>query len=326
MIVTWPYTFSSAVVPPPTSNQIRFDAVAPVDITRVWVPFENADGVDVYRGLLGLALGTRAYVQDKNDHTRFVEVVTTAAAIDRGSYAELPVSYVGHANALNNNQAVVMLLEAHAPDQPSGGGAPPYLLAPVYGDLWDEGVRWYTRVTVEPVDLALPLAFVRDQVLKVTGGDAEDEYLTTVIKAGTRAAEHATHRSVMPQTIALVLSGFPSGAIEMPRPPTQAIVSIETLDELGAATAIDPARYVFVPGGNYQPSTIRPVGGWPSVSGPVVVTARAGYVEPSAELDLIRHGIGVWIGEAYKQRSLSVEGTSVTPSVLSLRDFWRPWR
>lgn len=193
--------------------------------------------------------------------------------------------------------------------------------------IWDQGVRWFTRRVAEADTLPLTVAYVRDQVLKVTNGDAEDAYITSLIQSATRAAEHATHRAIQPQTLAIVMSTFPaSGWVELPRPPAQSIVSVEVSDRAGARTPLDPAAFVFVPGGDYQPGAVFPASAWPSVSGPITITYRAGFVEPSAELDLIRQGIAVHISEAYKQRSLSVEGTSVTPSVLRLIDFWRPWR
>jgi len=103
--VAYGFDFSDQTVEPPTSSQLRLDAAAPYAVvSRTWWRLITNDGIDVYQVLMSTPVGSHLYVQDKNDHTAFVQMATTAAGVDKGTYVELPVTWIDGSGALNNNQ------------------------------------------------------------------------------------------------------------------------------------------------------------------------------------------------------------------------------
>lgn len=190
----------------------------------------------------------------------------------------------------------------------------------------------------EPITLAEALDHVRAL------NTQEDDYLTRLITVVRRQAEYTTRRALMPQTLALVMDGFPHGcAIRVPRPPTIAIASITYLDDGGSPTrqTLDPAIYqVDLPHGPYAGyGRIWPVPdqAWPATApytmNAVEVTFRAGYVDPAGGSpeqpavpeDLV-HGMLLMLGELYKSRSLSIPGSVSSPTVIQARNLWAPYR
>jgi hypothetical protein len=110
------YSFSSQIVEPPPTAQLRFDAATYAAVSKVWIPYTTSDGIDAYRALIAMVATAPLYVQDKNDHTLYVEFAVAAAVLDKGSYVEVPVTYVGTGGAaLNNNQAVLAAIVSGDP-------------------------------------------------------------------------------------------------------------------------------------------------------------------------------------------------------------------
>ena len=120
------YTFSSATVGAPTSNQVRFDAGYPYSaVARVSVRNLTNDGADMRRVWLAVPIGSRVVVQDKNDSAGYGEFETTGAPVDQATYVDLPVVHVGHGTSLLNNQAVsvfVITPDAVVTPAPGAGG------------------------------------------------------------------------------------------------------------------------------------------------------------------------------------------------------------
>lgn len=203
-----------------------------------------------------------------------------------------------------------------------------------YPDLpWDDGVTWFVRRTVEPTSLPLSKHFVADQVLRLADTSAELDYVTSLITAATEAAERDTRRALMPQTLEMVLSGFPaSGRIVLERPPLIEVTSVSYYDAAGDVQqlAVSPSDFDTVPSGFVGKAEIRPLEGasWPSTSvrgDAVTVTYEAGYEDTDdMTFSLIKAGIALMVGELYKQRTLSVHAVRNAPSVLDLKRFWRP--
>jgi hypothetical protein len=105
------FDWSTATVEPPTSNQVRFDAGPPYTaVTKVWVRNLTTDGIDVHTYLLLVAAGATIYLQDKNDATLYARFTSTAPAVDKTTYVEIPVTWHSNGGALLNNQAVQLLV------------------------------------------------------------------------------------------------------------------------------------------------------------------------------------------------------------------------
>lgn len=176
-------------------------------------------------------------------------------------------------------------------------------------------------------------------------------YIQRLIPVARRALEYATRRSFMPQTLQLVMGGFPgswswpgvfrhgSALIRVPRPPIISIDSIVYLsDGSPSEQTLDAARYqVDLPyGPNAGYGRIRPVAHqcWPQTVchtfDAVRVTYQAGYVDrssppqPNMPADL-KHAMLLVIGELYKSRSESVP-VGNAPALIRARSLWAPYR
>jgi len=195
---------------------------------------------------------------------------------------------------------------------------------------WDEGVRWRTNRIVDPVDLPVELDYLY-QVLGITDTDNAYDHIKTLAWQATEAAEDATSRALMTQTIELVLDRFPRSYIEIPNPPLQEILSVEYVDGEGATQTLagSPAEYLLSTSGRYAKARIAPLYGavWPTTrcqEDAVTITYTAGYESADAVPHLIKAGIALMVGELYKNRELSITGsTNNINSVLQLDRFWK---
>lgn len=202
---------------------------------------------------------------------------------------------------------------------------------------WDEGVRWFSRRTVEPSEPALDLDYVKNEVIRIANmGTEEDGFITACIAAAADACEKDTGRALMPQTWELVLDRFPYGnrPIVLPRLPLIMVESVTYIDSEGTeqSLATSPAEFVTVPSGEFVRGRITPLYGavWPATriqEGAVTVTFTCGYELAGSPLastipDTLKVGMGLMVAELYKQRSLSSEDEPQA-SMLNLKRFWR---
>jgi hypothetical protein len=103
------YDWNSTTVPPPTSSQIRIDAAPPyTTATTLWVRPITTDGIDASRPLVELQPDTRLLVQDKNDSTLYIDLVTTGPTVSQTGYFEIPVRWLANGGALVSNQACLL--------------------------------------------------------------------------------------------------------------------------------------------------------------------------------------------------------------------------
>jgi uncharacterized phiE125 gp8 family phage protein len=209
---------------------------------------------------------------------------------------------------------------------------------------WDEGVRWHLE-QVEAPDMtldALSVPFVRDDHLRAANGTAENDYIERLIAVSYQRAERKSWRSILTQDWALVLDRFPcSGAIVLPRPPLQEVLSIEYVDENGdeQTWSGSPQPYIVSrpSGPTAGKAVIRPAYDqlWPTIRyqpDAVTVTYRAGYPEigsPATSCDIpedLQHARLLLIGELYKQRSLSVHAFNQNPAIVQADAIFREYR
>lgn len=197
-------------------------------------------------------------------------------------------------------------------------------------NVWDEGVRGFSRRTVEPADLPLSVDYVKREVLRVaTDGPDEDGFIESCIRAATDACEKDTGRALVPQTWAVTLDRFPCGSEEivLPRLPLIAVESIAYVDADGndaELSASSPTEFITIPSGEFVRGRIAPLFGetWPTARlqpAAVTITFTCGYEDeiPAS----LRVGMGLMIAELFKQRSLSTDES--TPARLNLSRFWR---
>lgn len=125
------YTFSTIGLEPPSNGQVRADSGFPFTATtKLWVRTLTTDGIDVYWGLIRLAVGTTFLLQDTNDHLAYARFQTTGLPVDKGTYVEIPVLWLENGNSIINNAGIV--LQAYAP---AGSGSGPTLPTDILGKV-----------------------------------------------------------------------------------------------------------------------------------------------------------------------------------------------
>lgn len=205
---------------------------------------------------------------------------------------------------------------------------------------WDEGIRWHLEQDASegPAFSADPLEldFVRDQHLRSPNGNLEDEYIEWLIRASYRQAEKWTNRALIPQTFRLVSSGFPWGDFYLPKGPLLSVDSIEYFDSAASAASLagSPAEFAYTTPSENKRARLRALPGasWPSAysqEDAVTVTFQAGYplVDGVASIpEDITDGRLIWIGERYKQRSLTDHAFNQNKAAIQARSLWMQHR
>jgi uncharacterized phiE125 gp8 family phage protein len=205
---------------------------------------------------------------------------------------------------------------------------------------WDDGIRWHLEQSAdEGPDFALDpleLDFVRDQHLRSPNGNLEDEYIEWLIRASYRQAEKWTNRALIRQTFRLISSGFPWGDFYLPKGPVLSVDAIDYFDGTSSAAALggSPAEFVFTTPLENKHGRLRPLAGssWPSAysqEDAVTVTFQAGYptVDGVAAIpEDITDGRLIWIGERYKQRSLTDHAFNQNKAAIQARALWMQYR
>jgi hypothetical protein len=101
------YTYNSSLTEPPSAGQARLDAAYPwTAATKLWLRFVSADGQDLYWGIMIIGKGSTVLVQDKDDHTRYLRLTTAGDPIDKGLYAELPVTWQANGVSIQTAQQI----------------------------------------------------------------------------------------------------------------------------------------------------------------------------------------------------------------------------
>lgn len=195
---------------------------------------------------------------------------------------------------------------------------------------WDYGVTWSVARTVDPTELPIsPSDCLR--ALRDANADEESDLVEMWILAAAEAYERHTQKALMPQTLQMRLSGFPSsGQIRLLMPPLIEVVSLSYYDGDNASQelAVSPAEFVTVTSGRDAKAVLKAEhgGSFPSTYGrsdAVTVTYRAGHDSQTSQgFMTARAGIVLMVGELFKQRSLSVHDVHNTPSVLNLMQVW----
>ncbi|HKE76621.1 MAG TPA: hypothetical protein VKB57_23590 [Acidimicrobiales bacterium] len=142
------YQFSSATTEPPTGSQIRLDNADPTLASKLWVRNLTTPGEDIHTLLLAWPAGTLVYVQDYDDHTRYVAYATTGAAVDKTDYVEFPVAWdASGLPLLTQKVSVILLVKAAEPTPP---GPPVPVVA--YATVDELAAALRIRVTPENTD------------------------------------------------------------------------------------------------------------------------------------------------------------------------------
>lgn len=104
------YTFSNISTEPPGNKQIRTNHADNTLATKMWIQYVTTDDIDIYRVLTSIVLaGGQLYLQDLDDHTRFVRWHITGSVVDKGDYVEVPIAHdISGAALLNARSGLVI--------------------------------------------------------------------------------------------------------------------------------------------------------------------------------------------------------------------------
>ena len=216
------------------------------------------------------------------------------------------------------------------------------------------------KLKTPPAEEPVTLAEVKDY-LQMTDAD-DDALLNSMIPAVRQKCEEYTRRALVTQTWTFWLDGFPrrekrnapsdgffqlpvdhfddvQSVIEIPRPPLQSVVLINSYDQANVAALFDAVNY-FVDI-NKDPGRVALNQGktWPTTNlrsiSSVQIEFIAGYGLASAVPDAIKQGIYLWIklikanrASLYKDEDES--GALATANLGTIppqvKAFWSPYR
>jgi len=178
-----------------------------------------------------------------------------------------------------------------------------------------------TPPQVEPVAVGL----VREQA--VVAHDEDDGLLLRLITAARMHVEQVTWRQLITATYEWRLDRL-CGALYVPRPPLQSVVSLEYADAQGNLQTLEPAAYTV--DSHSTPGRIVPAAGtsWPATRGhidDVTVTFIAGYGTPEDVPEPLTHAILMLVAYWYEQRE-SAAGRTMTSVPLGFDALIAPYR
>lgn len=163
--------------------------------------------------------------------------------------------------------------------------------------------------TAEPVTLAEAKLHVRDDQAE------NDSLLQSLIVAARQHVEAVTGRALMTQTWDVMLDGFPSGSIWVPKAPLISVTSVSYLDTAGATQVWGTGNYtVSAPTHDRaQQGRISPNYGvcYPatqSVPNAVTVRVVAGYGSAARVPEAIKAAMKLLIGHWYGSREAVIYG------------------
>ncbi|AMU86674.1 head-tail connector protein [Dehalococcoides mccartyi] len=159
-------------------------------------------------------------------------------------------------------------------------------------------IKIITPPASEPVSLSEAKLHLRVDT------SADDTYISNLITAARQYLESvALQKTLGTQTLEYVLSQFPCGEIQIPRPPLQSITSIKYTDSEGVEHTIDSGDYIV--NTDCSPGLVVPAYGsdWPSnsliPSGGIRIRYQAGYTTVP---EMFKHAIKLLIGHWYENR------------------------
>lgn len=212
---------------------------------------------------------------------------------------------------------------------------PPGASTGTHPNAWDYGIWWRNVLVTKATEQVLEVGYVREKVLRVVNDSVEDGHIGRLIDTAAHFAELEMDGALKPQTHQMLLSGFPSGFIKLPKAPVISVTSFDYTDGDGnsQSLAVSPLGFQLVPAGEQVKALLLPLPGesWPSstqsgLQAAVTITYVAGFSDDEHPRYMgAVEGVSLMVNEMYKNRSLSVVGTSVSQATLKLEWLWRKW-
>lgn len=164
------------------------------------------------------------------------------------------------------------------------------------------------RQTVAPTQEPLTIEELREH-LRIDTTD-EDALLLLYAQAAREQVERTTRRQLLTATYQLLLDGFSSCRVLLPRAPLQSVTSVAYLDTAGASQTLATSVYgvdtASEPGRLYLKSAQT----WPStLSQPqaVTVTYKAGWLTRGEVPGMLKAAMLLIVGHLYEHREATIE-------------------
>lgn len=170
-----------------------------------------------------------------------------------------------------------------------------------------------TQITVPPA--LEPVSLVEAKAHLHYDAADQDARIAALITAAREACEVETNRAFMTKTVCLAMDCFPGsrGAIYLPFPPLQAVLSVAYTDTAGNAQALAAENYQA--DAISEPGRLAPARGivWPETDcetlGAVLVSYRAGWTSASNVPAEIKQAILLLVGHWFEQLSPVITGS-----------------
>lgn len=189
---------------------------------------------------------------------------------------------------------------------------------------------WALTRIAAPATALISTAAAKNHLRVDTSDD--DDLIDQIIDAATGRAEEHTSRQFITATWRLTLDSWPGGdIIRLPRPPVQAVTSVQFEKADGTTGTVDsgdyfldsdsePGRLVLADGKSWPSDELRPAAA-------VKVTYTAGYGDDAADVPgPITSAVKLIIGSLYEHRESVVVGTIATPMPQSSEWLLFPYR
>lgn len=159
----------------------------------------------------------------------------------------------------------------------------------------------------------------------------DDDTILAMIRSATSAAEEFLRRSLCTQTIKLAMPTFPAGAIVLPRPPVQSIVSVSyyTDDNLLVSILNLPPAEIFTLDAFEPAAVLLPGKSWPATAThrtAAFVDYIAGYASPALVPEPIQQAILMTVGHFFANREDVITGTIAAALPRSAESLLWPFR
>ena len=172
-----------------------------------------------------------------------------------------------------------------------------------------------TEPSVEPVSVTE----AKDHLRVI--GTMDNNYITGLIAAARGMVEGYIERSLITQSLELVIDGFLGIEIVIPRPPLISVTSLKYYDSSNDLQTMSADDYYV--DAKTQPGRIIPVDSWPSTydrPNAVTVTYSAGYGVFASFVPMpIRQAILLLVAEMYQNRGESIAGSVSTLPITAER-------
>lgn len=122
---TFEYMFSTNTSPPPTGSEVRFNNATYTLVTTLYVMNASSLGKDNSNSFKLVDVGTRFFVQDKDDATKWVSFDATGPGIPQSNYFEFPVTWRDSGPAPLAQQRVLFNIGTRGIVGPQGPEGPP---------------------------------------------------------------------------------------------------------------------------------------------------------------------------------------------------------